>query len=116
MQAGICRKLNKRFEGPNSSFPSCLERLLTPSSLLSAFYPRSSCTYRVWNNSIRDGNGRTALHFAATGGSAAVVGEIFDMAPSVIDYKVNHPSFFLGTLFLLKIEAKPPPRNSFMQA
>lgn len=45
-----------------------------------------------------------------------MVGEIFDMAPSVIDYKVNHPSFFLGTLFLLKIEAKPPPRNSFMQA
>eukprot|EP00752_Nemacystus_decipiens_P001491 g1465.t1 len=40
--------------------------------------------------SIRDGNGRTALHFAATGGSAAVVGEIFDMAPSVIDSKDDH--------------------------
>lgn len=39
--------------------------------------------------SIRDGNGRTALHFAATGGSAGVVGAILDMAPSVIDSKVT---------------------------
>ena len=38
--------------------------------------------------SIRDGNGRTALHFAATGGSASVVGAILDMAPRVIDSKV----------------------------
>ncbi|CAM9779952.1 unnamed protein product [Ectocarpus sp. 13 AM-2016] len=40
--------------------------------------------------SIRDGNGRTAMHFAATGGSAEVVGEIFDMAPSVINSKDDH--------------------------
>lgn len=49
--------------------------------------PFRPCLVRA--GSIRDGNGRTALHFAATGGSAAVVGEIFDMAPLVIDYKVQ---------------------------
>lgn len=41
-----------------------------------------------YNASIRDGNGRNALHFAATGGSAEVVGAIFDMAPTVINSKV----------------------------
>lgn len=51
----------------------------------------SFCFVRTgsWNGSIRDGNGRTALHFAATGGSAEVVSAIFDMAPSVINSKVR---------------------------
>lgn len=40
--------------------------------------------------SIRDGNGRTALHFAATGGSASVVSTILDVAPTVIDSKDDH--------------------------
>lgn len=44
---------------------------------------------RLFCKSIRDGNGRTALHFAATGGSADVVGAILDMAPGVINFKVN---------------------------
>lgn len=47
--------------------------------------------------SIRDGNGRTALHFAATGGSVEVVGAILDMAPAVIDSKV--PSCIVGASF-----------------
>lgn len=41
------------------------------------------------DRSIRDGNGRTALHFAATGGSAEVVGEILETAPAVINSKVT---------------------------
>lgn len=63
---------------------------------------------RNGDGSIRDGNGRTALHFAATGGSAEVVGEIFDMAPSVIDYKVPGGTllyyvFLYGTLFVASL-------------
>ena len=35
------------------------------------------------------------MHFAATGGSAEVVGAIYDMAPSVIDVKVCTVHFML---------------------
>ena len=46
--------------------------------------------YACWRDrSIRDGNGRTALHFAATGGGIGVIGAILEMAPGVIDSKVT---------------------------